>query len=340
MKSKLIGCQYNRLFVVCNADEKGKFICRCDCGNKVTVNGSNLASGRTKSCGCLNLDTLNARKAKINKRYGRLSTIKEVDQGPDYSRRIKCRCDCGNICIVDLKFLNNGGTKSCGCLQKEKARETVVERNTTHGLSRHPLYSVYRDMLRRCYNKKRSEYKNYGGRGVKVCKAWCDDFKVFFDWAIENGWEKGLTIEDNERGYYPSNCIFIPLEDQSRNRRNVKLYLFRGVLRSVTEIAKLCNIPRTTFRRFLDSGMNPKLALKQAKLSAEMTRKGRLIQRNTIIEIVHGEYHTLNSIAKEYDIAPVTLRNRIRAEMTLEEAVDDVLNRRKIQQRIISSKKT
>ena len=275
--------------------------------------------------------------------FGRWKILK-VLKGDGHGKIAKCRCTCTKRVVreVKLRHLIGGQSKSCGCLQKEKARETVVERNTTHGFSRHPLYSVYRDMLRRCYNKNRYEYRNYGKRGIRVCKEWRDDFQVFFDWAIENGWEKGLTIErkDNECGYYPKNCIFIPLKDQSKHRRNVKLYLFRGVLRSVTEIAKLCDIPRTTFRRFLDSGMNPKLALKQAKLSAEMTKKGRLIQHNTIIEIVHGEYHTLNSIAKEYDIAPVTLRNRIRAEMTLEEAVDDVLNRRKIQQRIMSSKKT
>lgn len=103
-------------------------------------------------------------------------------------------------------------------LQKYGIRRYSAER---HGLVAHPLNSIWCGMKERCQNPNAENYEWYGGRGISVCDEW-QKFKPFYDWAINNGWEKGLTIDriDVDMPYMPSNCRFIPIKSQFRNRRS------------------------------------------------------------------------------------------------------------------------
>lgn len=87
-----------------------------------------------------------------------------------------------------------------------------------------PLYAVWCMMKQRCYNTKSKWFKHYGQRGIKMCEEWKTDFMCFYNWAINNGYVKGLSIErvENDGDYCPSNCTWIPLRDQSKNRRKGK----------------------------------------------------------------------------------------------------------------------
>lgn len=87
---------------------------------------------------------------------------------------------------------------------------------------KHPLYRVWCTMKERCNNKNNNKYKNYGGRGIKVCDEWQKDFTIFYNWAISNGYEKGLTIERiNVNGNYcPENCTWITAKEQCYNKQN------------------------------------------------------------------------------------------------------------------------
>lgn len=64
-----------------------------------------------------------------------------------------------------------------------------------HGLSKHPLHNVWHGIKCRCYGKSSKGYNNYGALGVIMCDEWKNNFKSFYDWAISNGWEKGLQID-------------------------------------------------------------------------------------------------------------------------------------------------
>lgn len=103
-------------------NEKGYPIClcSCDCGNTKTVYKSNLLSGRTKSCGCLE----KANREKYNdlrgKRFGRLTAITPTDKRIDGNIVWQCSCDCGGTAFVTGRNLVRGNTKSCGCYLKEK----------------------------------------------------------------------------------------------------------------------------------------------------------------------------------------------------------------------------
>ena len=121
----------------------------------------------------------------------------------------------------------------------------------THGLRAHPLCSVWSDMKTRCYNSNQKSYKHYGGRGIIVCEEWTGDFKCFYDWAIKNGYKKGLQIDriNNDGNYEPDNCRFVTTAENCRNSRQTKLNW--GL---VTEIrnAKLL-IPQITQQEVADA---------------------------------------------------------------------------------------
>jgi len=84
----------------------------------------------------------------------------------------------------------------------------------------HPLYNTWRSMKTRCFNPKCAEYKNYGGRGISVHNEWLS-FKPFEEWALKNGYQKGLTIDriDNDGNYRPENCQFITRAENARKGR-------------------------------------------------------------------------------------------------------------------------
>ena len=94
--------------------------------------------------------------------------------------------------------------------------------NFKHGLTEHPLYGVWASMKNRCKSKK-SNSENYYYRGIRVCPEW-QSFLPFYNWAIKNGYEKGLTLDriNNDGNYEPSNCRFTTFSVQNRNKRKPK----------------------------------------------------------------------------------------------------------------------
>ena len=135
-----------------------------------------------------------------------------------------CQCDCGNIVEVGGCELKNGNTKSCGCWNVISARQ----RFTTHGLSKTRLYRIWCRMKDRCYNPNDKRYNDYGGRGIRVCDEWLNDFMAFREWALENGYDENapfgqctLDRANNNEGYFPFNCVWSTIAQQNRNKRNI-----------------------------------------------------------------------------------------------------------------------
>ena len=151
----------------------------------------------------------------------------------------KCVCDCGTKFVARWYDICKSKTQSCGCLNEKLKKERI-----THGLSKHPLYSIYLGMIDRCEKSTRSRYDDYGGRGIKVCSLWRKDFKNFYNWAIANGWRKHLTIEriDNDKGYNPKNCKIATYTEQANNKCNNVYYQYKDELLTIPEISRLCGI--------------------------------------------------------------------------------------------------
>ena len=86
------------------------------------------------------------------------------------------------------------------------------------------LYSIYRNIMTRCYNSNTTNYKRYGGRGITMCDEWKDNFQTFYDWAMSTGYDPkaeygACTIErKNVNGdYEPSNCVWATSKQQANN---------------------------------------------------------------------------------------------------------------------------
>ena len=153
----------------------------------------------------------------IGKKFNML-TIKKLSHIKDkYDKYYLCSCECGNEKVIAYRSLKAEVTKSCGCL--------AIKTSTKHGFSRHKLYEVYVGMVERCINNEHKAYHRYGGRGITVCKEWAEDRGSFFTWAINNGYEEGLSIDriDNDKGYYPDNCRWT-----TRSEQNINKYYKKG----------------------------------------------------------------------------------------------------------------
>lgn len=150
---------------------------------------------------------------------------------------------------------------------------------------RHILQQKLCDMKRRCYNPEEKFYKDYGGRGIKVCDEWMDKkegHRNFQKWAIENGWEEGRSIDriDVNGNYEPSNCRWATPEEQANNRRNNNYVTINGVTKTTSEWARQIGISQNAFTGRINSGwtgeelLKPKFKpLKMSK--AEMAKEIR-----------------------------------------------------------------
>ena len=162
------------------------------------------------------------RRIRVGDRFGRLVVVEKAPRlGGSRLTAYVCLCDCGESHVAVGGMLARGDTKSCGCLARDLSRA----RQLKHGLSEHPLYQVWGSMKRRCGNKKDAAFKNYGARGISVCKEWANSFELFHQWAMEHGYSPGLHIDriNNDGNYEPNNCRFITQGMNNRNSRRAKL---------------------------------------------------------------------------------------------------------------------
>jgi len=166
---------------------------------------------------------------------------------------------------------------------------THTNGNPTHGLSRvgkgkvHPLHKIWCEMRQRCFNPNSTSFKNYGERGITIYPEW-DDFSVFYQWAMENGYHSGLTIErkNNDGNYEPSNCTWIPNGQQRRNNRRVIKITYGGRTQILTDWAKELGIKVTTLYNRISSGIPVERAFQKEAIAPErrwdrQTRKERKI---------------------------------------------------------------
>lgn len=151
--------------------------------------------------------------------FGRLIVMEIGGKDKRNNTLWKCLCACGNEVLVYGSNLKSGGTRSCGCLQKERASET----KTTHGLSNTPLYHSLEAAKSRVTNPNNPEWDDYGGRGIIMCQEWLDSSSAFLQ-DMGPSWQEGLTLErkDTDGNYCPENCKWDTESNQNHNRRKLK----------------------------------------------------------------------------------------------------------------------
>lgn len=186
----------------------------------------------------------------IGKKFNRLKVLK-------FSHRRKkiayfeCICDCGNTVTTRGSSLVNGHTKSCGCFSKDaKSR-----RFKKHGYSNTKEYKAWNAIIKRCTDSQNRAYENYGGRGIKVCKRWCDSFENFLEDMGKAPTPKH-TIDriDNDGDYTPDNCRWATMKQQMNNKRSNVNITWNGETKTATQWARKMNMPRSTFFNRLNNG--------------------------------------------------------------------------------------
>ena len=197
------------------------------------------------------------------KRFGRLVVLERVKSDRKDKPAWRCLCDCGEEIVSYSDYLSNGHTRSCGCLSREKVRE----RSTTHGCSGTRLYGIWRGMIQRCECVSDARYKDYGARGIFVCRDW-HDFQAFRDWSVVNGYSDELSIDriDNNGPYSPDNCRWTNCVVQSNNRRKNRIINYNGESHTLAEWCRKFSLKYKTVSRRLETGHSLEDAFSEVRL--------------------------------------------------------------------------
>ena len=152
-------------------------------------------------------------------RFGRLTVLEETNLRRNGYVVWECKCDCGNVVLITSHKLNTNYTKSCGCLQRERATEA----NTKHGhyKNRTPsrTWVTWYNMKQRCLNAKNKDYKYYGQRGIEICDGWQTSFINFLEDMGERPVGKTIDRIDPNGNYERSNCRWATMSQQYMNKR-------------------------------------------------------------------------------------------------------------------------
>jgi len=196
-------------------------------------------------------------KQMIGLTFGNIKVIEESESSTPKDKKFIVSCNlCGSIKtmyggnIRRSKFTSTGG---CKCTQSDKV---VGQFKQTHKLSGHRLCGTWRGIITRCYSDKHMHYKNYGGRGISVCKEWRDSPSAFILWAEINGLEKGMQIDrkDNNGNYTPSNCRVVTAKINCNNTRRSRFLTVFGEKLTISEAASKYGINKTTIKERMNRG--------------------------------------------------------------------------------------
>ena len=169
-------------------------------------------------------------------RFGRLRVLAKVANKPRGQPIWLCWCDCGNLHTATSGNLRSGRTLSCGCLYRE-SRAWVTR---THGLTHTQEYITWRAMIDKCYAPANSQYKKFGGAGIRVCEEWQPPLGViqFVEDLGPRPEGQVLGRIDMEKDFGPDNCTWVPRYHVARMRLNCRLLTWRGETRTTAEWAR------------------------------------------------------------------------------------------------------
>lgn len=189
----------------------------------------------------------------IGQKFNYLTVVEELPVSSN-GRVFLCKCDCGNTKKVLLPHLIRSLIKSCGCHRK------CI--HTKHGMHNSREYSSWENMIQRCTNPKATQYEDYGGRGITVCKKWLDSFDNFYNDMGPRPEFTTLDRKNNDLGYFKENCKWSNRREQLVNVRCLKqTILHNEIKKTVDQLLNELNIPRDIFNSRVIQGLTFKEAI-------------------------------------------------------------------------------
>jgi len=174
------------------------------------------------------LPTTPSFKNLTGNRFGMLVVLQYAGTVKSHSQW-NCQCECGNLVTKPGRHLLSGATRTCGCINAERAGNNF----RTHGMRKSAEYRAWAGMLKRCRDKSLA---NYGGRGIAVCQRWADSFEAFFaDMGTRPTPQHSIDRIDNDGNYEPSNCRWATKLEQGLNRRTNRIIEFDGRAMTVSQ---------------------------------------------------------------------------------------------------------
>ena len=272
IRCDIAGLKFGRLTAISPIPESKptRWKCVCECGNESTPQGGDLRNGRTRSCGCLLREVARSASGRpkgvrgknridhTGKQFGRWTVVREVGLSKHNKVRWECRCACGYVGVNDAGSLVSGKTKSCGCI-KTGAPASERRQKVEHGMSGTAEHRVWSELLNRCFNKSRAQYKNYGGRGIEVCnfiKEGPSSIEELIGKRPDFTRQREYSIDRiNNDGHYscgkcpqciasdwPMNLRWATQKVQTRNTRRNRLITIDGQTKSMVEWAEATGI--------------------------------------------------------------------------------------------------
>lgn len=191
-------------------------------------------------------------KDLIGQKFGRLTVIGKADYyiSPKGQQQMQwlCECVCGKKLVVRATNLKSGNSKSCGCWNIEQIKKSENKNKKypqlIYNKTTKRLLNIYRNMIRRCYDKNNERYNDWGGRGIKVCEEWLNNFISFYNWAINNGYQDNLTIDriNNNGNYEPLNCRWATYREQARNSSKNHLITYNNKTYCIEEWSEITGL--------------------------------------------------------------------------------------------------
>lgn len=202
-----VGNIYGYLTVIAPAPSKNNramWRCRCRCGNECEVSGKQLRNGHTKSCGCLKIEkTIQRNMARgggdlTGQRFGKLTVLKFeewLDHGNGHHDRMwRCKCDCGNECIVNHRYLRNGNTESCGCI-KSRGNATIMQWLNAN----HYIYQAeygFKDLVAKGGNPYLFDFAIFNNNKELKCLI---EYQGNIHFETGSGWNNEVALADCQR---------------------------------------------------------------------------------------------------------------------------------------------
>ncbi|HEX2682421.1 MAG TPA: hypothetical protein VHL77_00715 [Ferruginibacter sp.] len=189
--------------------------------------------------------------AKVVKKSS-LTLIELLPLSAGKRRKGLYRCECGAVKEAFVNNVQRLHTTSCGCERKRNS----IERFTTHGLRKHPLYRIWADIKTRCTNAGRPEAYLYHGRGVRMCDEWLNGPEFFIKWALEHGWQKGMQIDKDKKAksagvpavlYSPEWCSVLSNPENQNEKSTSRKIEYNGIVKNIMEWSVFLEVPKAKF---------------------------------------------------------------------------------------------